>query len=332
MKLFIVIFIFLSLINQGMAEKQKYKIATGPLEATDIHGQMCKDIVKFVSKDANLDLEILVTKGSKDNIERLRYEDDIRFAIVQSDIIEYFEYMAKYGDDEAKDIIKKLRVVKPLYPEEFIFIARKDDNINFIHEIQNKKINVGPPDGELSLSVKQIYREMFGHDIAPNKSFSYSFDDALRALDDKVLDVIVFVESHPMERLDFIKEANSVIKVLSYDDSIKKASSYYKAVIPKNIYKWVDHDIFTLGVGVYLVTYMHKHDKVEVEEHLMNFGEALCRNMDTLKSSGHQNWNLVDRDLEPLVDGWKYHKSSTFGYKKVCSPCTKNKRILKLCK
>ena len=41
-------------------------------------------------------------------------------------------------------MIRPLRVIMPLYNEEIYFIVRADSPLNYVHEIKDAKINVGP--------------------------------------------------------------------------------------------------------------------------------------------------------------------------------------------
>ena len=59
-------------------------------------------------------------------------------------------------------MIRPLRVIMPLYNEEIYFIARADSPLNFVHEIKDAKINVGPLRSGTAMSATTIYRQMFG--------------------------------------------------------------------------------------------------------------------------------------------------------------------------
>jgi hypothetical protein len=45
-----------------------------------------RDLAKFAAPAAQIDLEVLPSVGSPKNIHRLRYEDGVKFTIVQSDL------------------------------------------------------------------------------------------------------------------------------------------------------------------------------------------------------------------------------------------------------
>src|SRR5438309_232517 len=119
-----------------------YKIVTASERGTYI--QIGRDLAKFVAPAANIELEVLPSAGSAENVQRLRLESGVKFALVQSDVYQAFLDLAAAGNAEAGEMIRPLRVIMPLYNEEIYFIVRSNSPLNFVHEIKNAKINVGP--------------------------------------------------------------------------------------------------------------------------------------------------------------------------------------------
>src|SRR5439155_5403593 len=81
-----------------------YKIVTASERGTYI--QIGRDLAKFVAPDAEIELEVLPSVGSAENVQRLRYEPGVRFALVQSDVYQAFLDQASAGNAEAGAIIK----------------------------------------------------------------------------------------------------------------------------------------------------------------------------------------------------------------------------------
>lgn len=50
----------------------RYKIVTGPERGTYI--QIGQDLSKWVAQPAGIDLEVMPSKGSAENVQRMRYE------------------------------------------------------------------------------------------------------------------------------------------------------------------------------------------------------------------------------------------------------------------
>src|SRR5256885_1729362 len=165
----------------------EYKIVTASERGTYI--QIGRDIAKFVAPAADISLEVLPSAGSAENVQRLRYEPGVKFAMVQSDVYQAFLDLAASGNAEADDMIKPLRVIMPLYNEEIYFVARSDSPLNFVHEIKDSKINVGPLKSGTAMSATTIYRQMFNAAI-PDTHVSYlsNEDGLVKLIGDKSID------------------------------------------------------------------------------------------------------------------------------------------------
>ena len=142
-----------------------FKIVTASKTGTYI--QIGNDLAKWVAEPAGIDLEVLESKGSAENVQRMRFEPGIKMALVQSDVYQAFLDEAKAGNAEAGNIIRPLRLIMPLYDEEIYFVARADAPINAIHEIRDKRIGVGPIGSGTALTSRTVYQLMFGEPLPP---------------------------------------------------------------------------------------------------------------------------------------------------------------------
>src|SRR5438105_5417774 len=102
----------------------EFKIVTASTRGTYI--QIGRDIASFVAPQADIELDVLPSAGSAENVKRLRYEAGVKFAIVQSDVYQAFLDQAAAGNTEASKIIQPLRDIMTLYNEEIYFIMRAD--------------------------------------------------------------------------------------------------------------------------------------------------------------------------------------------------------------
>src|SRR5215475_12072086 len=152
------------------------KIVTASTRGTYI--QIGRDLASIVAPPADIELEVLPSAGSAENVRRLRYEPGVKFAIVQSDVFQAFLDQAAAGNAEASRMIRPLRVIVPLYNEEIYFIARADSNLNYIHEIKDAKINVGPLKSGTAMSATTIYRMMFNQAMPEDATSFLSNEDA----------------------------------------------------------------------------------------------------------------------------------------------------------
>ena len=74
----------LAFVLPAVGAPAPYKIVTASERGTYI--QIGRDIAKFVAPAADIELEVLPSAGSAENVQRLRYEPGVKFALVQSDV------------------------------------------------------------------------------------------------------------------------------------------------------------------------------------------------------------------------------------------------------
>lgn len=301
---------FALMCGVSVLAKVPYKIVTASERGTYI--QIGRDIAKFVAPSADIDLAVLPSAGSAENVRRLRNEPGVKFAMVQSDVYQAFLDADKAGNAEAGVLIRPLRVVMPLYFEEIYFIVRADAEINFVHEMKDSRINVGPLLSGTAMSATTLYRLMFNEPIAENHTSYFSNEDALVKLTgDKSLDVVVVVAGQPARLLAEMKpEARALIKLLKFDaarpESVAALKTYFAATVRASSYpNLLTEDLPGVAVKAYLVTYDYALGSTVGQ--LRKFARALCGNFATLQSSGHPKWREVELTWPELGRGWLYY-------------------------
>jgi TRAP transporter TAXI family solute receptor len=206
-----------ALITGAASAQTPFKIVTASERGTYI--QIGRDLAKFVAPAAGIELEALPSAGSAENVRRLRHEPGVKFALVQSDVYQAFLDQAESGNAEARQLIQPLRVIMPLYNEEIYFIARADAPYNFVHEIRDARINVGPLLSGTAMTATTIYRQMFGRPLAEAQSAYLTNEEALvKLIGDRSVDVVAVVAGQPAKLLvDMQPEARQLIKLLRFD-------------------------------------------------------------------------------------------------------------------
>jgi TRAP transporter TAXI family solute receptor len=322
-----------------------YKIVTASERGTYI--QIGRDIAKFVAPAAGIDLTVLPSAGSAENVRRLRYEPGVKFAMVQSDVYQAFLDQDKGGNAEAGALIRPLRVIMPLYNEEIYFIVRANSDLEFVHDIKGAKINIGPLLSGTAMSATTLYRQMFDSPIAENNASYLSNEEALIKLTgDKSIDVVVVVAGQPAKLLvDMKPEARALIKLLKFDanrpESQAALKTYFPAVVRAASYpNLLPQDIPGIAVKAFLVTY--DYGLGTTVNQLRKFARSLCQNFAVLQTSGHPKWREVDLTLPPLGRGWTYYppmaseiRKCSVQQQRVVVPakaCSQEERILGLCK
>ena len=321
-----------------------FKIVTASERGTYI--QIGRDLAKFVTPEAGIELEVLPSAGSAENVRRLRHEPGVKFAMVQSDVYQAFLDQDKAGNAEAGVLIRPLRVIMPLYNEEIYFIARADSNLEFVHEIKDAKINVGPLLSGTAMSSITLYRQLFNAAMPEGNASYLTNEDALVKLTvDKTIDVVVVVAGQPAKLLaDMKPEARQLIKLLKFDatrpESKEALKTYFAATVRTASYpNLLTQDLPAIAVKAYLVTY--DYSLGSTVNSLRKFSKSLCQNFGLLQTQGHPKWREVDLTLPPLGRGWLYYPpmakeiQSCMAGKQAAVPakvCTQQERILGFCK
>jgi TRAP transporter TAXI family solute receptor len=324
-----------------------YKIVTASERGTYI--QIGRDLAKFIAPAADINLEVLPSAGSAENVQRLRYEPGVKLALVQSDVYQAFLDQAAAGNGEAGAMIRPLRVVMPLYNEEIYFIARADSKLEYVHDIDGSRVNLGPLRSGTAMSAITIYRQMFGHPIADaNASFLSNEDALLKLVGDKSVDVVVVVAGQPAKLLvDMKPEARKLVKLLKFDaqqpGSAAALKTYFPAtILAANYPNLLSEDIPGVAVKAFLVTY--DYPRADTIQHLTRFAGALCDGFAKLQAEGHPKWREVKLELPPLGRGWAYYppmerqlrsciakNAATAAAVRNKANCTQQEHVLGLC-
>jgi TRAP transporter TAXI family solute receptor len=321
-----------------------YKIVTASERGTYI--QIGRDLAKFVAPDAGIELEAVPSAGSAENVRRLRYEAGVKFALVQSDVYQAFLDLAESGNAEARELIQPLRLIMPLYNEEIYFVARADSPLDYVHEIKDAKINVGPLGSGTAMTATTVYRQLFDAQLPDaNASFLTNEEALVKLTVDKSVDVVALVLGQPAKLLvDMKPEARQLIKLLKFDPSqptsIAALKTYFEATIRAGSYPaLLSEDIKAISVKAYLVTY--DYNVGMTVNRLTRFARSLCSNFDKLQAQGHPKWREVELALPELSRGWSYYppmwQEMTNCIARRPKPvpvkvCSQQERILGLCK
>ena len=329
------------------APRPQYKIVTASERGTYI--EIGRDLGKWVAAPAGIDLQALPSKGSAENVQRMRREPGVKFALVQSDVYQAFLDQAKAGNADAGEMIRPLRLILPLYDEEIHFVTRADSPLKYIHEIRDKRLGVGPIGSGTALTAATLYRLMFEAPIPTANAQFVSNEDALFKLTvERSIDVAIIVAGQPAKLFSDMKaEARQFIKILPLDakapETARAIKTYFPATIRANSYPtWLSGDVPTLTVKAFLVTY--DYEMQATTGALVRFADSLCSHFGDLQANGHPKWKQVRLELPPLAQGWRYYppmeqrlRACIAGGAPSAAPkstraCSEQERVLGLCK
>jgi TRAP transporter TAXI family solute receptor len=289
----------------------QYKIVTADPKGT--YFAIGNDLAKLVAPAADIDLEVVPTAGSAANLKHLRFDAGVKFAIVQADVYQAFLDRAKEGNVTARTTIQPLRVILPLYNTEIHYIVRADSPMNFLHEIENAKINGGLVGSGAALITQNLYRMMFNKPLPEaNASFLSNQDALVKLIGDKSVDVVVVAAGQPAPLITNMKpEAQKYIKLLKFDPAHPSSkvplTVYSQSVIKASSYPNLLKDSFTtVSVGAFLTTFNFGDDYTA--GYLVRFARSLCQNFETLRAKGHPKWREVSLSFPNLGAGWAYYQ------------------------
>jgi len=336
------------LLQDGVAyAAAQFKIVTASSRGTYI--RIGQDIASMIAPHAEIELEVLPSAGSAENVRRLRHEPGVKFAIVQSDVYQAFLDQAAAGNVEAGKIIRPLRVIMPLYNEEIYFIVRADSELEYVHEIKDARINVGELGSGTALTTTTLYRMMFNRPVADAKATFMPNEDALvKLITDKSVDVVAVIAGQPAKLLvDMKPEARELIKLLEFDAkhpaSQAALKTYFPATVTTKSYpNLLEKDLPSLAVKAVLATY--DYETRQTRESLVRFARSLCENFSTLQEKGHPKWREVSVAMPDLGQGWAYYRpmarelsaciaerTAAARARNIRPTCTQHERVLGLC-
>jgi uncharacterized protein len=296
-------------VTLAVAANAHYKIVTGPERGTYI--QIGNDLSKWVAQPAGIDLDVIASKGSAENVQRMRFEPGVKLALVQSDVYQAYVDMANSGNEDAGTTIRPLRLIMPLYDEEIYFVVRNDSPMKTINEIKDKVISVGLIGSGTAQSATTLYRLMFGQPVPEQNAQHLSNEDALAALIVKKIDVAIIVAGQPAKLFtEMNPDLLQQIRFLRVDpnapETARAKQTYFPATIRVSSYpNWLKEDVPTLTVKAFLVTY--DYNLRDTVGNLNRFADSLCDNFDNLQEHGHPKWKQVKLELPALGKGWQYY-------------------------
>lgn len=284
-----------------------YCITTGNKKFT--YFKIGQNLVDFIASKAGINL-VVEEGGSIENVKKMRWQNGVKFAIVQSDVLEYYRAEERKGNLDAENLLRPLRVILPLYNEELHIITRTDSDIRNFKDLYNKRIALGKVGGGSAMTGWAIYSLMFGEDIKPDNTYFSGFDSALKAVVEGDVDAWIMVAGQPTSKFaNMDPRAKELIRLVEFDANDPTEAKalngpYFTASIKAKSYPWVDSDVSTLTVKAFLITQVYKRE--ESRSAINRFTQSLCRNFSTLQNKGHPKWKEVQMARVNLPGGWKY--------------------------
>jgi len=249
-------------------------IATGPSDGS--YFQIAQDIKNVASKDG-IDLQVMPTKGSLENLELLG-SGKVDLAIVQLDALRFISDVIK--KDLGLDLFDKIKVVLNLYPEEIHILTNKKD-IQTFYNLEGKRVSVGPPGGGTAVTAAVLFNV---YDIKATVS-EEPFEEAVKKMEQGSLDAVIFVGGAPVP---FIGKLTGKFSFVRLPSNPVLEQIYLRTSLGKQLYGWAGADTETYAVPAAMMG-LDKRDEKYVTQ-VQQLVLTILNNREFLEAKGHPKW------------------------------------------
>jgi len=251
-----------------------FTIATGPSDGS--YYQIAQDIKNVAGKEG-IDLQVMPTKGSLENIHLLG-TGKVDLAIVQLDALRFVSDILK--QQQGLDLFDSIKVILNLYPEEIHIISNKSD-IQTFYNLDGKRISVGTEGGGTAVTAAVL---LAAYDIKAVVSFD-TFEDAMKKMEQGNLDAVMFVGGAP---IPFIAKLDSKSHFVRLPTNPGLEQIYVRTKLGKSQYGWAGEDTETYAVPASIMG-LDKKDENYVTQ-MQGLVLAILNNRDYLRANGHPKW------------------------------------------
>ena len=250
--------------------------------------------LKTLAQKEGIDLDVVNSNGSVENIYAVFKRPRTQLGIVQSDVL---AFVAKVQTDETlKKIARKIKMVFPLYNEEIHLVGKAD--IRSFEELSQKRVAIGEEGSGTYLTTKLLFK-ITG--VSPGESVEIGTEQALAQLKDGSIDAMFYVAGKPVKLFKENISREDNLKIIPITS--QKATDFYpQAEIPAGTYPWQDETVETIAVKAVLVSYNFRNYYCQ---HVGTIARLIADNMDWLMENGHPKWKFVD--LYYPLKGWEQY-------------------------
>jgi len=249
-------------------------VATGPSDGS--YFQIAQDIKNVAGKDG-IDLQVMPTKGSLENLELLG-SGKVDLAIVQLDALRFISDVIK--KDLGLDLFDKIKVVLNLYPEEIHILTNKKDLQTF-YNLEGKRVSVGPPGGGTAVTAAVLFNI---YDIKATVS-EEPFEEAVKKMEQGSLDAVIFVGGAPVP---FIGKLGGKFSFVRLPSNPVLEQIYLRTSLGKQLYGWAGADTETYAVPAAMMG-LDKRDEKYVTQ-VQQLVLTILNNREFLEAKGHPKW------------------------------------------
>jgi uncharacterized protein len=275
------------------AKAIELSIVTGSPKGT--YFQIGHDIRKLVAP-YGIDLNVIPTVGSLENVQAVLERQNTQLGIVQSDVLTFISVYS--NDAQLKRIARSVRSVFPLYNEEVHILARK--SIASLTDLSGKRIVVGKKESGSFLTAALLLEQA---GVRPGQKIDLPADQGIEAVRQGQADAVFYVAGQPTRLFtESVSESDDVHLIPITDARI--TNIYEPSIIPARAYQWQPTEVQTVAVRAILMTYEYGKSSQSCKAvgriaRIIRDGIAKLQQ----DSSGyHRKWQQVD--LNRTVPNW----------------------------
>lgn len=240
------------------------------------------------------------TGASIENLNLLN-AGDIDLALVQNDTADY----AKNGELFFNAPLKNITGICRIYPEHIQVAVNPDSGIESLADVKGHKFSVGAPGSGNVANASQILGMVGLHggkdvnDFVGFEPHYLSYAESTSNFKDRIIDGFMFTVGAPNAGIQEIVTSQPLrfieIKGELRDKIIAKYPFFAPAVIEKDAYSTLDHDVETIAVQACLVA---RRDMSEDDAYALT--KAIFENLEALGNAHNKGKSLT---LEHALDG-----------------------------
>lgn len=278
---------------QTQTTPAELKIIAG--EEEGLYYTLAEDLEKLASQHG-IDLDVIPSSGSLQNIDELYRFSSIPLAMSQLDVLAFMNTLGN-DDAEIRQRYEALQLVLPLYQEKLHILAKKD--LQTISDLNGKKVAIGVSGSGTTLtSVMMLHSAR----VAPAELSSLETLKAIDALRKGELDAVFYVAGDPNKFLmEEIASADNIhlipVTIRQVPNDLFFSKLYAPTTIPLGTYNWQDRPVETVAVQSALLTVSTRDNCTAVGK----FAKVVYDNLDWLKQNGNSNWKNVEFNLPAIL-------------------------------
>jgi len=256
---------------------------------------IAKELEILVELTTDLDLDVIPSSGSLDNIVSLTRFETIPLALSQRDVIAYIERIAE-DDLDLAESTDNLRLLLPLYDEKIHLLAR--DGIESLEDLVGQTVAVGETGSGTFITSLVVLQQA---EISPVDLATYGVREAIAALKAGEIDAMFFVVGAPAQIFQSeIRSSDNVnlipipAELLIQDNLLGRL--YESTTLPASTYSWQSEAVPSVSVRSALYTTADANCDV-----LTPIVESIAENLEQLRANGNTVWRRVKIDPAALA-------------------------------